>query len=330
MVSVRPRIAVTLGDPAGIGPELLAKVLSRPGTLDTAEVYILADENELKGAFDHARLPMIPLSTTPMPGAATLLDDSSAPVEPIPVGEVSRAAGERVLHQLRRAVDLAQSRTIGAIMFPPLNKTSLHLAGMLEEDELRWLAKQLGFQGIVSELNVLDGLWTARVTSHIPMSKVAGQITARTVTAVIELLHTVLTDAGFQPSIGVAALNPHAGENGNFGREEIEEIAPGVAAARDRGLDVTGPIPADTIFLAAQRGKFNGIVTMYHDQGQIAMKLLGFDGGVTIQGGLPVPITTPAHGTAFDIVGQGIANTTSTERAFDIAVAIAVRHAERH
>lgn len=327
MVIVRPRIAVTLGDPAGIGPELLAKVLSRPGALDTAEVYVLADESELKGAFDHARLTVIPLSSTPMPGAATLLDDASAPVEPIPVGEASTAAGERAMHQLQRAVDLAQSRKIDAIMFPPLNKTSLHLAGMQDEDELRWFAKQLDFPGTVSELNVLDGLWTARVTSHIPMSEVAGQITAPAVTAVIELLHAVLTDAGFQPRIGVAALNPHAGENGNFGRQEIDEIAPGVAAARDKGVDVTGPIPADTIFLAARRGRFDGIVTMYHDQGQIAMKLLGFDGGVTIQGGLPVPITTPAHGTAFDIVGQGIANTTSTERAFDIAVEIAGRQA---
>ena len=227
------------------------------------------------------------------------------------------------MHQLTRAVALVKEGKVGAIVFAPLNKTSLHLAGMNEEDELRWFAKQLDFHGTTSELNVLDGLWTARVTSHIPISQVAAKITAPNVTAAIELLNSVLTDAGIEPSIGVCALNPHNGENGNFGREEIDEIAPGVAAAVAQGINVAGPFPSDTIFLAARRGDFNGIVTMYHDQGQIAMKLIGFDGGVTIQGGLPVAISTPAHGTAFEIVGQGIADTKSTENAFDIAVAVA-------
>jgi 4-hydroxy-L-threonine phosphate dehydrogenase PdxA len=323
MTTPRPRIALTLGDPAGIGPELAAKVVSRDGVLDRAEVYILADRSELESAFADARLPMIPLSDEPKPGYATLLDDGSAPVVPIPVREVSQAAGERAMHQLNRAMDLVREGRVGAIVFTPLNKTSLHLGGMNEEDELRWFAKELQFDGTTSELNVLDGLWTARVTSHIPISQVAAKVTRPRVVAAIELLHSVLRDAGLDPRIGVCALNPHNGENGNFGREEIDEIAPGVADAAATGIDVRGPFPSDTIFLAARRGDFNGIVTMYHDQGQIAMKLIGFDGGVTIQGGLPVVITTPAHGTAFEIVGQGIADSKSTENAFDIAVAVA-------
>jgi 4-hydroxy-L-threonine phosphate dehydrogenase PdxA len=323
MTTPRPRIALTLGDPAGIGPELAAKVVSRPGVLDRAEVYILADRSELESAFADARLPMIPLSDEPKPGFATLLHDGSAPATPIPVREVSQAAGERAMHQLDRAMDLVREGRVGAIVFTPLNKTSLHLGGMNEEDELRWFAKELQFDGTTSELNVLDGLWTARVTSHIPISQVAAKVTRPRVVAAIELLHSVLRDAGLDPKIGVCALNPHNGENGNFGREEIDEIAPGVADAAATGIDVRGPFPSDTIFLAARRGDFNGIVTMYHDQGQIAMKLIGFDGGVTIQGGLPVVITTPAHGTAFEIVGQGIADAKSTENAFDIAVAVA-------
>ncbi|WP_243229739.1 4-hydroxythreonine-4-phosphate dehydrogenase PdxA [Microbacterium sp. CIAB417] len=318
----RPRIALTLGDPAGIGPELAAKTLSRPGVLEQAEVYVLADLTEVESAFRDAGLPMPPVGE-PAPGRITVLDDGTAPAEPPAVGQVSEAAGKRALHQLQRAVDLAKDGRVGAIVFAPLNKTSLHLAGMREEDELRWFAKRLEFDGTTSELNVLGDLWTARVTSHIPISQVAQGITADKVAAAIRLLHGVLTDAGIEPRLGVCGLNPHNGENGNFGREEIDEIRPGVEAAAAEGIDVKGPFPSDTIFLAAKRGDFNGIVTMYHDQGQIAMKLLGFSGGVTIQGGLPVAISTPAHGTAFEIVGQGIADPTSTNNAFDIAVAVA-------
>lgn len=318
----RPRIALTLGDPAGIGPELAAKTLSRPGVLDRAEVYVLADRSEVEQAFAHAGLPMV-AAGDPAPGRITIVDDGTAPATAAVTGEVSQAAGERALHQLTRAVKMAREGKVGAIVFAPLNKTSLHLAGMAEEDELRWFAKQLDFDGTTSELNVLGDLWTARVTSHVPLSAVAERITADNVTAAIRLLHSVLRDAGHEPRIGVCGLNPHNGENGNFGREEIDEIRPGVEAAVAEGIDAKGPFPSDTIFLAARRGDFNGIVTMYHDQGQIAMKLLGFSGGVTIQGGLPVAITTPAHGTAFEIVGQGIADPTSTNNAFDIAVAVA-------
>lgn len=125
------------------------------------------------------------------------------------------------------------------------------------------------------------------------------------------------------PRLGICALNPHAGENGNFGRQEIDHIGPAVEDARNMGIDVTGPFPCDTIFL--KRENFDGIVTMYHDQGQIAMKLLGFDGGVTVQGGLPVVIATPAHGTAFDIVGRNLAGVQSTQNAFEIAVTMAQR-----
>lgn len=129
------------------------------------------------------------------------------------------------------------------------------------------------------------------------------------------------------PRLAVCALNPHSGENGSFGRQEIDHIRPAVLAARAKGIDVDGPYPCDTIFL--KRTNFDGIVTMYHDQGQIAMKLLSFEGGVTVQGGLPVPVATPAHGTAFDIVGKNLASVTSTRNAFDIAVTMAKRSMKR-
>ena len=315
-----PRIAVTLGDPAGVGPEVAARVLAAPGSLDGAAVLLLADEAELQAAERIAGV-QVPRRTEPGTGGVVVLDDGSA-VE-VPERQVSIEAGARVMHQLRRALALARDGRVDAIVFAPLNKTSLKLAGMHHEDELRWFAEELGHTGPTSELNILPDLTTARVTSHIPISEVAGRITADAVAEIIGLLHGVLADRGIaRPRIGVCALNPHGGENGNFGREEIEQITPGVEAAAARGIQATGPFPCDTIF-AAKRAEFDGIVTMYHDQGQIAMKLLGFDRGVTIQGGLPVTIATPAHGTAFDIAGRGIANPGATQHAFDLAVTVA-------
>lgn len=318
---VRPRIALTLGDPAGIGPELAAKLLAKPETTRQAEVYVLADKEELDAAAISAGVD-VPLSDEPEPGHAMLLDDNSAPKQPIPAQQVSREAGERAMHQLRRAVALANEGKVEAIMFTPINKTSLNLAGMKEEDELRWLAKALEYEGTTSELNVLpEGFWTARVTSHVPLSEVAEGIEAPKVTAVIRLLRDALLDSGREsPRLAVCGLNPHAGENGNFGREEIDQITPGIEAAVAEGIDVSGPFPSDTLFLAAERGDFDGVVAMYHDQGQIASKLIGFDRGVTIHGGLPIAIVTPAHGTAFDIVGKNIANLGATQHAFELAM----------
>lgn len=319
----RPRIALTLGDPAGVGPELAAKLLARPETLQSADVLVLADAEEFRQAERLAGVA-IPIAGTSRAGFAVLLDDQSGG-EQIPPRQASAAAGRRVMHQLTRALQLAKAGEVDAIVFVPLNKTSLKLAGMKHEDELRWFATELGYAGVTSELNVLPDIMTARVTSHIPLSEVAARITTPAVLDALLLLDSTLKSSGLaEPRIGVCALNPHGGENGNFGREEIDAIAPAVEAARRLGIDASGPFPSDTIF-AAKRREFDGILTMYHDQGQIAMKLLDFDSGVTIQGGLPVPITTPAHGTAFDIVGKGLANVGPTEHAFDLAVRIARR-----
>lgn len=202
---------------------------------------------------------------------------------------------------------------------------------MTEEDELRWFANTLGYRGRTSEFNVLDGLWTGRVTSHIALAEVSERITADAVAETVALLNRALIGSGVAtPRIAVAALNPHAGENGNFGRQEIDEIAPGVERARGEGITVDGPFPSDTVFLKARAGLYDGVVTMYHDQGQIAMKLIGFDRGVTVQGGLPIPITTPAHGTAFDIVGRRRADLGATRSAFGLGVRLALQKLAQH
>ena len=319
------RVALTLGDQAGVGPEVIARLLSEPDNLSQVDVVLLADQSELEKAEAQAGVS-VPWSLEPRPGTVQLLPDGGA--TDIPEKEVSLAAGARVIHQLSRALELANAHEINAIMFGPLNKTSLKMAGMNHEDELRWFATELNFDGFTSELNILDELTTARVTSHIPISEVAANITPERVIQAIELLHETLVTAGkASPRIGVCALNPHAGENGNFGREEIDIIAPAVARAAELGFDVDGPYPSDTIF-ATKRHLFDGIVTMYHDQGQIAMKLLGFDSGVTVQGGLPISIATPAHGTAFDIVGQKKAHMGATQHAYEHTVRAALRNAQ--
>lgn len=320
-----PKIALLLGDPAGVGPELVAKLLADPVS-GQADITIVGDRRELDAGMTVA-------------GTHTAVGEAAAPGRPRLVdhpftgdlrrGTESAESGRYIFETLRIALDLARKGEADALCFGPLNKTSLHLAGMTHEDELRWFAAELGFHGPTSELNVLDELWTSRVTSHVPMKDVAGLLTAEKIAGAVTLLAGALQAAGKgHPRIAVCGLNPHAGDNGNFGREEIDIIAPGVALAKSDSYMVAGPFPADTVFVRARAGEFDAVVTMYHDQGQIAMKLMGFDRGVTVEGGLPLPVTTPAHGTAFDIVGQNKANPGAMRNAFLIACRMGAQKAK--
>ncbi|MDO5661432.1 MAG: 4-hydroxythreonine-4-phosphate dehydrogenase PdxA [Brachybacterium sp.] len=318
-----PRVIVTLGDFAGIGPELAVRLLSKAENLQTAIVSLVATKDEVEQLTNAADVE-VPLAESPQLGAVHLIDPASGYGD-VPTGRASKEGGLRAFGDLQRAVDLVNDQMADGIMFLPLNKSSLHMAGMEEEDELRWFAKRLKHDGFTSELNLIEGMTTSRVTSHIALSEVATYISAGRVRQAINLLYRTIAATGdAAPRIGVAALNPHAGENGTFGREEIDHIAPGVELAREvDGIDAQGPFPSDTLFIRARRGDFDGVVTMYHDQGQIAMKLIGFDQGVTVQGGLPVPIATPAHGTAFDIVGKSTPDLNPSQRAFDVLVQMA-------
>ncbi|WP_444634973.1 4-hydroxythreonine-4-phosphate dehydrogenase PdxA [Cupriavidus oxalaticus] len=323
----RPRIAMVLGDPAGIGPELIARLLADPATSEQADILLIADRDEWRHGMQVAGVELALAETDTLgfaQGAPRLyhweLDGKPA----YPRGASSAEGGRYSLGTLSLALGLAQSGQADSILFGPLNKSSLHAAGMDHSDELHWFAEQLGYHGAFCEFNVLDGLWTSRVTSHVALKDVPAMITHERVGGAIDLIDQALRRAGMaSPRIAVCGLNPHNGDNGAFGREEIDVIAPAVAAARERGVNAAGPFPADTIFLKVQGGpaqrQFDAIVTMYHDQGQIGIKLMGFSRGVTVQGGLPVPITTPAHGTAFDITQQGRADPGATQQAFQIA-----------
>ena len=203
-------------------------------------------------------------------------------------------------------IDQALAGKLDGICFAPLNKGAMFKGGWKFHDEHQMFAKLTGHSGFFGEMNVIKEFSTFRVTSHVALREAVNMITPERITSAIHLAQDTLRAAGHaKPRIGVAALNPHSGENGLFGDEEIRIIRPTVDALRAEGIDCTGPISSDAIFLKALRGEFDGVVMMYHDQGQIATKLLGFNKGVTVTAGLKTVFTTPAHGTAYDIVGTG-------------------------
>jgi 4-hydroxythreonine-4-phosphate dehydrogenase len=317
-------IALVAGDPAGIGPELVAKLLGDPAKLP-AQIRLIAHRASLDAAAKVSgcalELPALKSDDAAHSKLAVArMEWDGWNAAPFAQGKASAANGAFMLDALTFALDLAQRGVVDAVCFAPLNKSALRAGGMKQEDELRWFADVLGYRGPCGEFNVLERIWTSRVTSHVPLKEVAALLSAEGVAEAIGMLHEALARAGnAAPRIGVCGLNPHNGDGGNFGREEIDIIAPGVQLAARRGHTASGPYPADTIFVRARDGAFDGIVTMYHDQGQIAMKLMGFERGVTVQGGLPVAITTPAHGTAYDIAGRGIANVQAMSNALAIA-----------
>ena len=237
--------------------------------------------------------------------------------------EVSEKNGRFMLDALKEGTRLVTEGQADALCFAPLNKGALRAGGMHHEDEMRWFAELLQHQGSCGELNVLESLWTSRVTSHVPLNDVSSLLSSEKVAEAIRMITSALKDSGkAAPRIAVCGLNPHNGDNGNYGDEEGRIIAPGVRLAASQGYPADGPFSADTAFVRAIKKDgtgYDGVVTMYHDQGQIAMKLMGFERGVTVQGGLPIPITTPAHGTAYDIAGKGLANPQAMFNAFDLA-----------
>ncbi len=322
-----PRIAMVLGDPAGIGPEIAAKLLAEEQNRAKAAVLLVADREELAEGMRIAGVRFaVPEANAPVPepGRVSLWNFRGRAQPPFERGRPTANSGRYALDTLRECLRLAQEGQVDAICFAPLNKSALHMAEMGHADELHWFAEVLGHKGAVSEFNVCDGLWTCRVTSHVALRAVADLITVPSVIEAIRLIHDALKQAGIAaPRIAVCGLNPHNGDNGAFGREEIEVIGPAVEEARRLGLPAEGPYPADTIFLRAK--EVDAIVTMYHDQGQIAMKLMGFWRGVTVAGGLPIPITTCAHGTGFDIQGQGKARVGALQAAFDLACTMGAR-----
>lgn len=325
-----PRIGFMLGDVTGIGPEIAAKLLASGKPAACAQTIIIGDRRVLELGMRNANVKFAysvcnnideiqwPRKDYP------LIDLGDTDPAKYPQGLSSDEAGKLAGDALKFMIDLAIAGKLDGISFAPLNKGAMNRGGWKFNDEHQMFASLLKHSGFFGEMNVIDQFSTFRVTSHVALREAVNMISPERITAAVNLANDTLRAAGkANPRIGVAALNPHNGENGLFGDEEIRIIRPTIDKLKSSGIDCTGPISSDAIFLQALKGKFDGVVMMYHDQGQIATKLLGFNKGVTVTAGLPSVFTTPAHGTAYDIVGKGIADVGAIEHAFTLAARMA-------
>ncbi|MEP7031443.1 MAG: 4-hydroxythreonine-4-phosphate dehydrogenase PdxA, partial [Pseudolabrys sp.] len=325
-----PRIAFVMGDPAGISAELAAKLLADKSNHAYASVLVIGDRRVLAAGERIAGVNAgVTVVTTPRlgePGAPLFYDLKNCDPKDVTPGQATKAGGASVMANFRLGLELARDGAADVVFFTPFNKQALRLAGNPYLDEIHFAADVLGHNGDCSEFNILGNIWNARVTSHIPFKDVLQFITIDNLLKALALTDGTMRAAGFaNPRIALAALNPHAGDGGTFGTEEIEILAPAIARAKAQGIAADGPFPADTVFLRARAGQFDAVLTLFHDQGQIAIKALGFDQGVTVLGGMPVPLCTPAHGTAYEIAGKGIANVEASKRAFAIACSMGSR-----
>lgn len=328
---MKPILGILLGDATGIGPELIAKMCAEDKFSPYCRPVIIGDARVLEmgkkiAKVDFAVQVIDDISQIKWDGPVPVLDQKNLDPATITLGKVDTNSGRVTGDDCVTAIKLCQIGKIQGIVYAPFNKAALRLGGYDFECEHHLFAHYFGIQGTFGEMNVLNNLWTSRVTSHIPLKDVAVNLSSEKVFEAIKLAHKTLTKAGLKlPRIAVAAINPHAGESGLCGREEIDIIAPGVEMAKKENINAMGPFPADTLFINAFKGDYNAVVTMYHDQGQIAIKLMGFQFGVTVAAGQPYPVTTPAHGTAFDIVGKGMAKVSATEQALILAAKMAGR-----
>lgn len=329
------KLAITMGDPAGIGPEITLKALKQMQGADAPDLIILGCADALDGAGRALGLPVPPRisldQVATSSGHAVVAIDPE--IETPELGVVSAAAGHFAFRAISIAVDLALSGAIDGIVTAPLNKEALNLAGHAYAGHTDMLADLTGTSGTVMMLAHGDFRVT-HLTTHVALADVPKLLTPERLNRVIDLTHAALKQLGLtNPRIAVAALNPHAGEGGIFGREDIDISAPVVAEWVARGVHVEGPVPGDTVFVKLKGGRYDAVIAMYHDQGHVPVKLLGFRtnpetgawealNGVNVTLGLPIIRTSVDHGTAFDIAGQGIASADSMIEAIDYAVAL--------
>ncbi len=326
----KPILGILLGDAAGVGPEIVAKVAAKGGLSEHCCPVIIGDIRVLRHAMNIAKVDfqhyvIDDISSADFERGIPVLDQKNLSPEEIKLGEVNLHCGKASGDMLVKAVNLYKEGKIEGFCFAPLNKGALKKAGFNYESEHYLFADLFNWTEPFGEINVLEDLWTSRVTSHIPVKEISNKLSTENILRAMKLVNKTLKRAGIENArIAVAALNPHAGENGLCGREELDVIVPAMEEAKKFGINAVGPYPSDILFIKAFEGEFDAVVTMYHDQGQIAMKLKGFEQGITIAGGLPAAIVTASHGTAYDIAGKGIAKTTAFENAVKMAARIAL------
>ena len=320
-MSELPILGVLLGNSAGVGPELVAKLAVSNYYADYCRPVIIGDlrmfEHGLKVVGgDVPHYVISDLSECDWERGYPVLDLKDQDPEQVVYGEANAYCGASDLLQLDTAIELCKAGKIEGFVFGPFHKGAMKMAGLHDESEHTYLAHAFNLTTPFCEVNMMDDLMTVRTTSHIPISDVSANITEENLREAIELGEITGESFGHKPRIAVAALNPHCGEFGLCGREEVDVIKPTIEkVVKETGWNVSGPYSADTLFISALAGDFDVVVTMYHDQGQIALKLVGFQRCITVAGGQPYPIAPCAHGTAFDKVGKATATTDSFERA---------------
>jgi 4-hydroxythreonine-4-phosphate dehydrogenase len=325
----KPSIAITMGDPSGVGPEIIVKSLNDKNIYENCRPFVIGDLKILKRALGVTNIDL-QLNSISSPEDAKCeygtidIIDLDLVSEDLPWGQVSPEAGNAAFRYLEKAIAYANEKRIQGICTAPLNKEALHKAGHIYPGHTEILAELTKTKDFAMMLSA-PGLRVIHVTTHIGIIDAIHKINADRQYTVIKLAHETLQKAGIKsPRIAVCGINPHAGENGLFGNgEEEEKIIPAVEKAQAEGMNVQGPLPADTLFFRAKRGDFDIVVAQYHDQGHGPIKVLGLEAGVNITVGLPTIRTSVDHGTAFDIAGKNIADELSLKEAIRMAIELA-------
>jgi len=325
-----PVLGIILGDAAGIGPEVVCKILHSNDWKGNYTPVIIGNERVFNLGMKHAGVNLEYNKYSKLqdlnhlPNTIILFDNDRFEPIKVEMGTINIQSGRSIIEMIKVSVKLKEANIIDGITYAPLNKTEINLANSNFTDELQIFKHFSKFSGKCLEMNFACNLWTSRVTGHIPLMEVSSYLKVDSILEVIRLTSKSLKLTGIKtPRLFVTALNPHGGEGGLFGTEERDIITPSVNKANLEGINVKGPFPADTIFNRAFSGQCDAVITMYHDQGQIALKTKCFGEGVTLLAGLPFTVTTPAHGVGYDIAGKGMANEISMQNAIKIALKMA-------
>lgn len=330
----RPILAITMGDPGGVGPEIIAKALAHPDVYDRARPLVVGERRALEAAISITGRPLevrtwdAPDASSDLgtrPGTIDLVDLANIDIERVGRGHVSPDVGKAAYDYLERATTYALQDSVGAVVTAPLNKEALSAAGWVGVGHTELLAR---FAGVpdksVAMMLASNRLRVVHVSTHVSLRRAIEMVTVDRIMTTAELAAKTARDiVGRPPHLAIAGLNPHAGEHGLFGSEEDEVIQPAVERLRAAGWHVTGPVSPDTVFLRAANGDFDAVVAMYHDQGHIPSKFAGFDDTVNVTLGLPIIRTSVDHGTAYDIVGTGKANEANLLAAISLAAQMA-------
>jgi 4-hydroxythreonine-4-phosphate dehydrogenase len=338
----KPILGITMGDPASIGPEITIKALARPDVYERCRPIVIGDAcmlEKAKGLVGHEEITIHPVQDVAdarfVPGTIDVYDMKLVNADTLPIGQVSVEAGEAAFQYVKKVIELANADIIDGTVTNAFNKEAINLAGHHYSGHTEVYAHYTNTKKYTMML-AHRNLRVVHVSTHVSLREACDRVKKARVLEVIQIAHQACLDLGIEhPAIGVAGLNPHSGENGLFGREEIDEIIPAIEEARAQGINAEGPVPPDTIFSKARGGWYDMVVAMYHDQGHIPLKVVGFvynherkmwDAveGVNITLGLPIVRVSVDHGTAFDQAGKGVANELSLLNSIDYAIRLSL------